>query len=84
MSDKERIKKLEKTIEQLKRQHAFELQDMESAIRGKLNGEFSHWIDTALDASTAEPPVNRVIKDRLQRISGFVGNQDYIPSREGR
>jgi hypothetical protein len=45
---------------------------LRSRVRGVLAGELSRWLETAYDASVAEPPRSQVIQERLEQAIALI------------
>ena len=72
-------KQAQEEVEKLRKQ-AIELQDgfqhkldtLRSRMRGVFNGELSRWLQTALDATQANPPFTGAIRERLEESLNLI------------
>ncbi|MFP4438379.1 MAG: hypothetical protein ACLFVO_14135 [Chloroflexaceae bacterium] len=61
-----RIAELEEEIVRIHNGYQHKLFQLQGRIRGTLQGQLTRWLETALDASRAEPPRSKVIQERLE------------------
>lgn len=61
-----KVADMEKQILDLSDGWQHKLDDIRGRIRGTLSGQFTRWVQTALDAARSDPPVAGVIEERLE------------------
>ena len=61
-----RIAELEKQIVNIRDGYRHQIYEMRERMRGVLQGQLTRWLQTALDASRANPPKAAVIEERVE------------------
>ena len=70
--EKENLR-LKEQLEETREGYQFKLDDLRGKVAGMLEDELSRWVQTAYDASSAEPPRLGVVRERLEDILKLVG-----------
>jgi hypothetical protein len=66
VTTKNMIAEAEKQIMEIRDGYQHKLDELRGRIRGMLQGQFTRWLQTALDASRSDPPWTQAIQERLE------------------
>ncbi|MFA5027156.1 MAG: hypothetical protein WC713_04725 [Candidatus Methylomirabilota bacterium] len=70
-----RVQELEEHANDLRTHFQHRLDEMRGRLQGALDGEISRWLETAYEASVAEPPRAKVIQERLEMTLANIRRQ---------
>jgi chromosome segregation ATPase len=61
-----KVAELEGQVVEIRNGYQHKLDELRGRIRGILQGQLTRWLQTALDASHADPPWTQAIQERLE------------------